>query len=198
MVNDPTAMGNTMTAKSNFEFANRVSKLVSNIAKADMHVEISSDFTEYGRLRAEQTKDGRSVPYPMFDSTSSFVDASNGFWIAGFSKDNTLVHTQAVRMFELGSSTLEQHLSTHREKYVTPNSSPDPSRTTYNGPPAVQFISGRICYHGDFWVRGQGLGGARSQGLTNSLSQLLIEVAYHTWKFDSIFALLPKALAQKG
>lgn len=187
-----------MSAKSNFAFANRVSELVSNIEKAGMRLEIDSDFSEYGRLRARQAREGRSAPYPMFDSTSSFVDETNGFWIAGFDKENTLVHTQAVCLFDMGASTLADHLSTHREKYVTPNSSPDPSRTTYHGPNAIQSIAGRVCYQGDFWVRSQGLGGSRSQGLTNYLSQLLIEVAYQTWKFDFIFALLPKGLAQKG
>lgn len=187
-----------MTAESNFAYVNRVSSLVNSIARVGMRVEVGSDFSEYGRLRAGQVSEGRLAPYPMFDSAVSYVDDTNGFWIAGYSKDNELVHTQAVRLFELSSTTLAKHLSTHREKYITPNSSPDPARTSYEGPCAIETITGRVCYHGDFWVRGQGLGGARSQGLTNHLSQLLMEVAYQTWRFDFIFALLPKALAQKG
>ncbi|MEL6167498.1 MAG: hypothetical protein AAFR35_02320 [Pseudomonadota bacterium] len=185
-----------MSAQNLFEVITKVSSLVQELESAGMRVEIGGDFAQYRVHRGAQAD--RGAIYPMFDVASSYIDKSNGFWICGFSESNELIHTQAVRLLDLSDVTLAQHLKMHRHKYITPNTTPDPDLTFYSGPEALEAISGRVCYHGDFWLRSRGLGGPRSQGATSVLSRIMFEIMCQCWSPDFVFALVPKQLAAKG
>jgi hypothetical protein len=173
-----------------------LSSILSELQEAGMRVEIGSDFSKYRNLRASQTS--RSAIFPMFDTSSSYVDESNGFWVCGFDSEGSLIHTQAVRLLELHSVTLGEHLRMHRHKYITPDTTPDPDATFYVGPKALAKITGRVAYHGEFWLPGAGLGGPRSQGATVLLSRVLLETVVRCWNPDFMFALVPQRLASKG
>lgn len=174
----------------------RVSGLMRDLDAAGMRVVIGDDFSVYRIYRSSQS--GRAPMYPMFDVASSYVDASNGFWICGFGPDDEVIHTQAVRLLDLSGSTLGAHLDTHRHKYITPDTTPDPDLTYYSGPAALATITGRVAYHGDFWLQPNGLGGMRSQGATGVLSRILFELVHWHWAPDFTFALIPHPLAAKG
>lgn len=174
----------------------KVSSVLRELEDAGMRIEIGDDFSKYRTYRNSQTK--RAPLYPMFDVGSSYVDGSNGFWICGFGESGELIHTQAVRLLDMSGVSLEQHLRMHRHKYITPDTTPDPDLTFYSGPEALGTITGRVCYHGDFWLPSTGLGGLRSQGATSLLSRILFEMMYHSWSPDFVFALVPKQLAAKG
>ena len=185
-----------MPAQKLFGIVKNVSSILGQLEQAGMRVEIGIDFCQYRTLRSAQAD--RSAPYPMFDVTSSYIDESNGFWVCGFNQEDELIHTQAVRLLDLTGRTLEQHLNTHRHKYITPGTTPDPDLTFYSGPESIKTISGRVCYQGDFWLPSLGLGGPRSQGATMLLSRLLFEMMHLNWEPDYVFALVPKQLAAKG
>ena len=170
--------------------------ILRELEDAGMRVEIGSDFARYRAMRLAQT--GRGGIYPMFDTAASFIDETNGFWVCGFDAEGALVHTQAVRLMDLGTATLGQHLRTHRHKYITPDTTPDPDATFYEGPGALDRINGRVCYHGEFWLPSTGLGGPRSQGATVLLSRILFETVVRSWNPDFMFALVPQPLASKG
>ena len=161
-----------------------------------IHLVLGDDFLEYRCLREKVT--GRSPIYPMFDAQSSYVDHTNGFWICGFDTNGDLIHTQAVRLLELQGMTLGEHMMLHRHKYITPDSTPDPSATTFFGPRGLQTIEGRVAYHGDFWLQPKGLAGPRGNGTTAILSRMLVEVVSLAWAPNYLFALVPKKLAAKG
>jgi len=172
---------------------------VANISKeleaAGMRLEIGGDFTEYRRLRNAQTD--RSALYPMFDVASSYVDATNAFWVCGYNEHDELVHTQAIRRMDMPGISLRDHIDMHRHKYITPNSTPDPDRTLFRQPPALEHITGCVCYHGEFWLKG-GDGGHRNQGFTALLSRVVFELALHNWSPDYVFGFVPMPLAFKG
>ncbi|MEL6643298.1 MAG: hypothetical protein AAFQ79_05125 [Pseudomonadota bacterium] len=176
--------------------AMNISGIVRELESTGMRVEIGGDFSRYRALRLAQAD--RPPMYPMFDTASSYVDESNGFWVCGFNQDGDLVHTQAARLLDLGDVSLARHMNVHRHKYITPGTTPDPDQTYYSGPDALTRITGRVCYHGDFWLPSSGLGGPRSQGATALLSRILFEVIHHSWHPDFVFALVPKQLAAKG
>lgn len=161
-----------------------------------MRVEIGDDFSEYRLYRSAQTD--RNPMYPMFDVASSYIDESNGFWICGFNEADELIHTQAVRLLDLSGVSLAHHMNVHRHKYITPNTTPDPDLTFYSGPEALGGITGKVCYHGDFWLPARGLGGPRARGVTPLLSRILFEVMHGNWEPDFVFALVPKQLAARG
>lgn len=186
-----------MTSPSRlFELTIKLSGTVRELEKVGIRVEIGDDFAKYRACRSKLPN--RGPIYPMFDVASSYIDHTNGFWICGFNDDGDLIHTQAVRLLDLSGISLEMHLDNHRHKYITPDSTPDPDRTFYSGPDALQFITGNVCYQGDFWLRAQGLGGPRSQGVTTLLARLVLQIMVATWNPSYVFALVPQRVAAKG
>lgn len=185
-----------MSARSIFRMVRNVSDLVTELEGAGMRIEIGDDFAEYRAYRNTQTD--RSPPYPMFDVSQSYIDDTNGFWICGFNENDELIHTQAARLLDLSDIKLGHHLNVHRHKYITPDTTPDPDLTYYTGPDALTSITGKVCYHGEFWLPALGLGGPRSQGATSLLSRILFEIMQKTWEPDYVFALVPKQLAARG
>ncbi len=173
-----------------------VSSVMRELEDAGMRVLVGDDFSEYRVYRNSQTD--RSRIYPMFDAASSYIDESNGFWICGFNRADELIHTQAVRLLDLTGVTLAHHLNVHRHKYITPDTTPDPDLTFYSGPQALRSITGKVCYHGEFWLPARGLGGPRSQGTTSLLSRILYEIMVCRWDPDYVFAFVPRQLAAKG
>ncbi|WP_299204491.1 hypothetical protein [uncultured Tateyamaria sp.] len=179
-----------------FEVITRFSGVLRDLEEMGIRVKICDDFQEYRALRNRQID--RGPIYPMFDVASSYVDHNNGFWICGFDPDGELVHTQAVRILDLSGVSLATHLELHRHKYITPDSTPDPDQTFFSGPEALNTITGKVGYQGDFWLRAKGLAGPRSQGATALLSRLLLELTVIAWDPSFVFAFVPKPLAAKG
>lgn len=179
-----------------FEMTTYLSQILKDLEEAGIRVELGDDFTKYRAYRNQHLD--RGAIYPMFDVASSFVDRSNGFWICGFNSNDELIHTQAARLLDLSGVSLGTHLNDHRHKYITPDTTPDPDLTYYSGPEALHMITGDVCYQGDFWLRGRGLGGPRSQGATSLLSRVLLEIMVAAWNPSFVFALVPKQLASKG
>jgi len=185
-----------MSAKSIFGMAMNVSDVILELREAGMRVEVGGDFAKYRNYRLSCTDRGEMSP--LFDTASSFVDETNGFWICAFNDADELVHTQAVRMLDMNGVSLGQHLDLHRHKYVVPDTTPDPDKTFFRGPEALKSVTGSVGYCGDFWIRSRGLGGPRSQGATGLLSRLIFELVQESWQPDYIFAFVPKQLASKG
>ena len=185
-----------MSPKRLFELITTLSGVLCDLERMGIRVEIGDDFAEYRTVRSRLPN--RGPIYPMFDVASSYIDQGNGFWICGFDPGGELIHTQAVRLLDLDGVSLAEHLKTHRHKYITPDSTPDPDRTFYSGPEALQTITGKVCYQGEFWLRATGLGGPRSQGATSMLSRVLLEIMVGAWNPSYVFALVPKKLAANG
>ncbi|MDA8587236.1 hypothetical protein N9L47_13405 [Rhodobacteraceae bacterium] len=185
-----------MSARMLYQTIVHVSGLLRELEDVGVRVEIGDDFSQYRNYRNGQTD--RAGLYSMFDAASSYIDASNGFWICGFDDADNLIHSQAARLLDFGTETLGHHLDVHRHMYITPDTTPDPSLTYYRGPAALKSISGKVCYNGDFWLASRGLGGPRSQGATSLLSRIQFEIMNWVWEPDFTFALVSKQLASKG
>ncbi len=185
-----------MSARTIFGMVMNVSDIIRELQDAGMRVEVGDDFSLYRSYRNSCADRGGLCP--IFDTASSFIDETNGFWICGFNEADELVHTQAVRLLDLSGISLGKHLDMHRHKYIVPDTTPDPDLTFFQGPEALKSVTGSVGYHGDFWLPSLGLGGPRSQGATSLLSRLLFEILHQAWKPDFVFAFVPKQLAAKG
>lgn len=184
-----------MSALKLYTMIVNVGNITRELEAAGMRLEIGDDFTVFRRLRNQQ--DDRSGVYPMFDASASYVDSSNAFWVCGYNAAGELVHTQAIRLLDLSHQSLSEHLRVHRLKYITPNSTPDPENTFFSSTNAMDRVTGRVCYHGEFWLKG-GKGGHRSQGFTGLLSRVVFELALKIWSPDYVFGFVDYAVAAKG
>ena len=184
-----------MSAFSLYRMIMNVANVAKELETAGMRIEIGDDFAAYRLLRNAQLD--RPAIYPMFDVASSYVDKSNAFWICGFNERDELVHTQAMRLLDLNGITLGQHMNTHRHKYITPNSTPDPDRTFYKRPLALEKITGKVVYHGEFWLK-DGDDGKRKRGFPPLLARIAFEMALTTWVPNYCFGFIHTPLASKG
>jgi hypothetical protein len=148
-----------MSVQNLVDMVMNVSGLINELEKSGIRVVIGDNFSTYRSYRIQQTD--RPKMYPMFDVSASYVDDSNGFWLCGFNDANELIHTQAVRLLDLSGKSLKEHLDLHRHKYITPDTTPDPDLTFYEGPEALKTVTGKVAYHGEFWLTALGLGGPR-------------------------------------
>lgn len=184
-----------MPASDVFKTVVNVSSLLTQLDESGISIEIGDDFSVFRRLR--NTQADRSAIYPMFDTTCSYVDSTNAFWICGFNADNELIHTQAVRLLDLGNQNLSQHLRIHRHKYITPGSTPDPDNTYFSQLPVLEKITGQVGYHGEFWIRA-GTIGRRTIGLTAALSRIAFEMTVTLWRPSYLFGFVPYTMAARG
>jgi len=173
----------------------RLASLLGLIGEKGIKVELGTDFLRYRRLRLGQSK--RPL-YPMFDIASSYVDESNGFWMVGFDRTGSLVHTQAMRIIPFGHGNLGEHLQVHALKYVTPGLIANPEGSLFFAQRSLATVLGsKVCYHGDFWLTG-GRGGFRGTGLTNLLSRLMMELVVLRFDPDFVFGFVEAAHAVDG
>ncbi len=184
-----------MTAAALFATNRRVSGILKDLDLAGLRVEVGTDFVAYRNLRDAQND--RSPIYPIFDVSASFIDGSNAFWICAFNDQGELVHTQAIRMLDLSDTTLQEHLANHRHKYLTPGMVTNPDETSFAPLLTLNNIKGRVCYHGEFWLK-PGDNGLRGQGFTALMSRLVFEIATQIWSPDFLFGFVPMQLAMKG
>lgn len=183
-----------MTAAGFFSTILNACNILRELEAAGLRVEVNTDFVAYRKMRDKQLN--RMPIYPVFDVSSSFIDASNAFWVCAFNEKNELVHTQVIRMLDL-PETLHEHLNEHRHKYLTPGMVKEPDDVTFAALDSLKKIHGRVCYHGEFWLK-EGEDGLRGQGYTALMSRLLLEIALKIWSPDFFFGFVPHELAMKG
>jgi len=160
-----------------------------------MALEVSNDFEAFHAIRTAQPK--RLPISPIFDHEVCDIGPDNGFWIKGTTDSGELVHLQAVRLEDLTGASLGEHLYAHRDVYAPPGVDVDLERSEYSGAPGTQRITGKVCYHGELWLKG-GPNGFRGHGLTAALPRLAMALAHMTWTPDFMFGLVHPLAACKG
>ncbi|MEO3428629.1 hypothetical protein AAFN88_07205 [Pelagibius sp. CAU 1746] len=175
-----------------FEYISNIDHIAG---RHGMKIEVSADFEAFRQLRGAQQK--RLPISPIFDCQETELNGANGFWIKGTSSDGELVHLQAVRLEDMSGLCLAEHLYQHRHVYAPPGVEVDLERTDYAATPASHRITGKVCYHGELWLKG-GPGGYRGHGLTAALPRLALALAHMAWSPDYMFGLVHPLAACKG
>ena len=163
--------------------------------KYRVSLKVGEDFEEYRALLAEHRPD-HDLGLP-FDPEHQFMTPANAFWIAGFDHDGELIHTQAMRMIELGNSHLSDYM---RENFLDfpPSGLPlDLKRSRYRPGPSAKRMTGRTVYHGEVWMGGT-KGQFRGSGLSCVLGRFAFMSAMLRWSPDHFFGFMPRAVAFKG
>ncbi len=171
-----------------------IEALEADVYASGVRLTLESDFAAY--REACQTSEKKTL-LPMFDPDIGDIGAHNGFWIKGVDIHGNLVHTQAACLYDLSRSTLAIHHRTLKAFYADPAASAEKGEACESRAPAAHGITGKVCYHGEFWIKG-GSEGFRGKGLVRPLARIGLAVIYLRWVPDYAFAMVHPAICEKG
>jgi len=175
--------------------ANYISACMARIAAKGMLLEIGSDFETFADLVNRHARRGPLTP--KFDPAIEPVDGQNAFWILGRNELGEIVHTQAIRIMDIGEGTLAEHIREEFPAYTPPKWRLISGMNQYNPGPGSHAMRGRVCYHGDFWILG-GDHGFRGRGMNVVTSRLAMAIAMVKWNPDYIYAYMHSLVACSG
>lgn len=184
-----------MVSHDNIKAANFISSTSRLIEEIGVTIETGSDFAEYRNFVMEQPLRGQIIP--SFDSAKTNIEENEGFWIIGRDVDGEIVHTQAVKIVDLGAETLASYIDSHRAEFTPSEWVYDSKNSKYEAAPDTCSIVGTVCCHGEFWIKG-GPKGFRNTGLTVLGARLGMAVSLMKWSPDYLFALMQSLTICKG
>jgi len=165
------------------------------LARLDVTLKLGTDFDEYKSILADGRPD-HQIGAP-FDPKVHALDKSNSVWVIGRDKSGRLMHTQALRLVDVGPGTLAQYLG-RGFKLFPPSGLPiDFRKSRFRAGPGAQRITGRVCYHGEVWIGGEP-GQYRGTGLSSILGRFAFLTALQTFAPDHVFGFIPQPVAHKG
>lgn len=184
-----------MTIQDTFDGARFVSATTTIARQRGIGLQVGADFAHYAALIARHREE--QPLGPPFDCTRHDIKQANGFWVIGRTPDGEIVHTQAMRLIDLGGLSLADYLQSQFRDFPPSGVDLDLARSRYRSGPGARRISGLVCYHGDVWLKG-GDAGYRGTGLSSVLARFALATCLLRWSPDHVFAFMPRAIAFKG
>lgn len=169
--------------------------IIDTAKSLGLDLQVGSDFKFFRAISKSQPL--KSHVNPAFDP--AFVDISplNGFWMIGRDTNGEIVHTQAMKILELSNVSLAEHFRSHLTDYRTHGHKFDVERSNCFLTPAAAEITGRVCYHGELWLKG-GPDGYRGGCLTTFLTRLMLAMCLQRWSPDFIIGLQSPSTTCRG
>lgn len=180
-------MANSFDVLKAVRYAN---SLAFDVEADGLAISVSNDFHDF--KRACEPLD-RGPPYPLFDPDRSEVLEGNAFWIKCTSGDR-IVHTQALRLLDLGEVTLTDHFERLKHLYEPPTRQVDHAKSDFALAELADTITGRVCYHGEIWIDSE----FRGNQLILSLARLGITLAFLQWRPACIWGFTFDQTTMKG
>lgn len=121
-----------------------------------------------------------------FDGRQFDLHEANFFWIALYDKDERCVSIQAARVEDLQSRTLAAHWNTQQRRKAANQVDPGEFELGKEHCLGAFEITGRVAYHGDFWVHEQ----HRGDGFSEALVHMGFFIGLLHWNYDWIYGLM--------
>lgn len=161
-------------------------------AQKGIKLSIGFDFHEYVSItRGLPTK---RPTYPNFRPDRSPIKPGEGYWMIGVDKDGDVALVQAARLYDLSHSNFAEHLESLKAFYADPTIHAHPQDRCTCIAPSARKITGRVAYHGDFWLRKE----FRGQGMPTIMAAILRGVSFCMWGPDFLVGLAERWLLDKG
>jgi hypothetical protein len=177
------------------QVARYIADIDSNARSKGIQLSIRTDFEQLWDLCGRLP--GKPLPAVLFDPKATSINAENALWVEGVNARNEVVHVQAVRFDDLTGTTLASEIDSLSKHFATPDQQEAVERTKFCHAPSASEITGRVCYHGEIWLKG-GSSGYRGQGLSTSLPRLVLALALAKWMPDYIWGLGHSWLIERG
>ncbi|MER9926401.1 hypothetical protein NKJ84_26535 [Mesorhizobium sp. M0048] len=160
--------------------------------ESGLNISMGDDFAEY--IGITRRLPGKSPTYPHFRPDCSDLLPGKAFWIIGRDEKDRVAHVQAMRLYDLSNTSLDEHLGTLRACFADPDikAGPDSSCSCYA--PSARDITGLAAYRGDLWLRKD----FRGRGLLSFLGRIAFGLAWAKWSPDFIYALVAGWNIEKG
>lgn len=172
-----------------------VSSTASALERQGIGITLGYDFDEY-RSRLNVARPGHMVGAP-FDPKLHDLNEKNAFWMIGQNRRGEIMHTQTLRLLDIGHGTVGDYFSKGFSDFPPPGVQIDMKRSSYRVGPGANRMTGQVAYHGEFWIGGEP-GEYRGSGLSSILSRLGFWEALQRWDLDHIVAFMAQAVAFKG
>ncbi|MEM6760663.1 MAG: hypothetical protein AAF601_14395 [Pseudomonadota bacterium] len=164
-------------------------------ASHDIVMRVGYDFEQYRALLRDSRPD-HTVGVPFNPDLHDFSDGS-AFWIVGLDGAGKVMHSQALRLLDLTGTTLAGYLKANFTDFPPPSMPLDLDRCSYQVGPGAARMTGRMAYHGEFWISDD-TDAYRGSGLSAVMARYGFWMATQHWDPDHIFAFILNQVHYKG
>lgn len=155
-------------------------------------ISIGFDFHEYVSItRATPTKE---PTYPNFRPDRSPFKSGEGYWIVGVDKNGEVAVLAAARLYELSDCNFAEHLQSLKAFYADPSVHAHPQDRCICIAPSAKMMTGKVAYHGDYWLRRD----LRGQGMSKIMARITHGVTFALWAPDFLCGLVARWSLDKG
>ncbi|MCK1676808.1 hypothetical protein [Bradyrhizobium sp. 150] len=112
----------------------------------------------------------------------------------GVDKNNEVALVEAARLYDLSNSNFAEHLESLKAFYADPTMHAHPQDRCTCTAPSAKTITGKVAYHGDFWLRAD----FRRQGMAKIMAAVLRGASFAMWAPDFVCGLAARWLLHKG
>lgn len=160
-------------------------------AQKGIRLSIGFDFHEY--VAITKSLPTKKPTYPSFRPDRSPIAAGEGYWMVGLN-NNEVILVEAARLYDLSRSNFAEHLESLRAFYADPVRHAHPQDRCTCTAPSAKRITGRVAYHGDFWLRKD----FRGRGLAKIMAATLRGISFAMWDPDFLVGLAEPWVLDKG
>ncbi|WOH80367.1 hypothetical protein RX327_31880 [Bradyrhizobium sp. BEA-2-5] len=161
-------------------------------AQKGIKLSIGFDFHKY--VSITRTLPTKKPTYPNFRPDRSPIKSGDGYWMIGLDKNNDVALVEAARLYNLSDSNFAEHLESLKAFYADPAVQAHPQDHCSCTAPSARRITGKVAYHGDFWLRKD----FRGQGMPEVMAAVLRGVSFALWAPDFVVGLAERWLLSKG
>ncbi|MCP3419865.1 hypothetical protein NLM16_37750 [Bradyrhizobium brasilense] len=112
----------------------------------------------------------------------------------GVDNNNEVALVEAARLYDLSHSNFAEHLQSLKAFYADPTIHAHPQDRCTCTAPTAKKISGKVAYHGDFWLRRD----FRGLGMPKIMAAILRGVSFAMWAPDFVCGLAARWTLDKG
>lgn len=168
------------------DFVRIMTDVIRYFEDHQIEIRVSGDFNAL--KDASHRANRKGLVTPPFDPARNDLLPHQAFWVGGFSDGETLVLTQAARLYDLGDLNLAEFCRTHIPRVF------GDGEIEKGDAIATQQISGLVAYHGEGWVHPD----YRSKKYSAAIGLFCQAIALFQWWPDYIFGMCEPSLEKAG
>lgn len=183
-----------MSIHNIYDGAQLMCRTLRMLDEVQLSITVGDDFHAYARIIADERTE--QPLGPPFDPTRHDLTGGRAFWIIGRNPQGELVHSQAMRLLDLGNQNFADFLRHGFHTFPPPGVPIDYENSAYNPGPGARRITGRVAYHGELWIRDDP--SYRGRGVVDYLARFAFLSASMHWQPDFLAGFVARGNARRG